>query len=230
MGPVSLMISAIVHMGPEGPMICKMFSNGAPAQAPMDEAADMMAVGMQGQSASSNTGGKQLTIISYSLTHAEGKVGIKTSPGQPEVIAPLMPGGKGFCVADFGMGDEVTECPNLLLAVEPQPQPKKKKKGKAKAKAKGKRKCKKTKVAGGKAQAVESDTGGSNGAEEEESGDDLPEAMESKGEEAPPEKSKGEEAPPKKKLKQDVLFYSSASQVHVLLPVLATDPSLTRPT
>ena len=58
-------------------------------------------------------------LISFNLSHAEGKVGIKTLKKGNEIIAPLKIGKSGFAVADFGEGDEDTECPNLLLSVEP---------------------------------------------------------------------------------------------------------------
>ena len=94
-------------------------------------------------SSSKEKPGKQQAIISYSLTHPmyDCPVGIKTCPGQPEKISPLKKGEKGgFCVADFGDGDEVTECANLLLELAQAPkQPPKKK---AKAKAKGKKRAK----------------------------------------------------------------------------------------
>ena len=60
--------------------------------------------------------------ISYCL-YPE-KVGIKTMPGKPELRAPLHQGPKGFAVADFGEGDEATECTNLLLVVKPVPKKK----------------------------------------------------------------------------------------------------------
>ena len=83
-------------------------------------------------------------MISFSLSHPEGKVGIKTIVGQPEIIAPLKPGPDDFCVADFGDGDEVTDCSNLLFSTKalPKPKAKGKAKGKAKSKAKGKSKKK----------------------------------------------------------------------------------------
>ena len=93
------------------------------------------------KSAAGAPSGKQQTIISFSLTHPMGKVGIKTSPGQPEIIRPLRAGPHGFCVADFGQGDEATECANILIALEPS-KPAAKKKAKAKAKGKGKKKPK----------------------------------------------------------------------------------------
>ena len=58
-------------------------------------------------------------LISFNLSHAEGKVGIKTLKKGNEIIAPLKIGKSGFAVADFGEGDEDTECPNLLLSIEP---------------------------------------------------------------------------------------------------------------
>ena len=68
-------------------------------------------------------------------------VGIKTCPGQPEKISPLKKGEKGgFCVADFGEGDEVTECANLLLELAQAPKQPPKKKSQGQGKGKGQKK------------------------------------------------------------------------------------------
>ena len=88
--------------------------------------------------------GKELATISHSLTHAMGPVGIKTMPGQVEIIKPLTEGPNGFGVADFGQGLEATECSNLLIALakdtEEMREAKAKAKARVKAKAKGKTK------------------------------------------------------------------------------------------
>ena len=89
-------------------------------------------------------------MISFSLSHPQGKVGIKTIVGQPEIIAPLKLGPDDFCVADFGDGDEVTDCSNLLFStgpLKPKAQPKAKGKAKSKAKGKSKKKVQKKPVA-----------------------------------------------------------------------------------
>ena len=70
------------------------------------------------KSAAGAPSGKQQTIISFSLTRPMGKVGIKTSPGQPVIIRPLRAG--------------------LLTAIE-KPKTAAIKKDKAKAKGKGKK-------------------------------------------------------------------------------------------
>ena len=93
--------------------------------------------------------GKQIPIISFSLSHPLGKMGIKTVPGQPEIVRPLKLGPNGFCVADFGMGDEATECPNVLWNTKAAA------KAAAKAKAKAKAKLKKAATAKAKGNGAE---------------------------------------------------------------------------
>jgi len=96
------------------------------------------------QASASSSKARAIPIVSYSLGHKDGKVGIKTVPGVPELIAPLKKGPKGFCVADFGRGDgdETTECPNLLLDVVRRPKKRARKKP-ASAKAKAKKRARK---------------------------------------------------------------------------------------
>ena len=70
-------------------------------------------------------------------------VGIKTCLGQPEKIAPLKKGEKGgFCVADFGKGDEETECANLLLEIAQAPKQPPKKKPRARQRQRAKKRAK----------------------------------------------------------------------------------------
>ena len=157
-------------------------------------------------SSSKEKPGKQQAIISYSLTHPmyDCPVGIKTCPGQPEKISPLKKGEKGgFCVADFGEGDEVTECANLLLelAQAPKQPPKKKAKAKAKGKKKGKAKAK------GKKEAKGGD--GGEAAKEKQEDDEDEEEEEEEQEGGPPaaEKPPAAEEPPAKKAKQVIIFF-----------------------
>ena len=157
-------------------------------------------------SSSKEKPGKQQAIISYSLTHPmyDCPVGIKTCPGQPEKISPLKKGEKGgFCVADFGEGDEVTECANLLLelAQAPKQPPKKKAKGKAKAKGKKKGKAK----AKGKKEAKGGD--GGEAAKEKQEDDEDEEEEEQEGGPPAAEKPPAAEEPPAKKAKQVIVFF-----------------------
>jgi hypothetical protein len=150
--------------------------------------------GSRGKAANASTasastaGGKMRTTIAFHLSHALGKVGIKTVPGQPEIIKPLREGPNGFCVADFGDGDEETECTNLLLNIKPIEKPKK---PRAKAKAKGKTtaKGKSKATAKGKAKATEV----------------KPTEEESPAEEAEEEEDASAEKPGKKQKMQDSL-------------------------
>ena len=147
--------------------------------------------------------GKQQAIISYSLTHPmyDCPVGIKTCLGQPEKISPLRAGKDGgFCVADFGEGDEQTECPNLLLQVAKAPKQPPKRKAKGKAKAKGKKKGKAK--AKGKTDAKGGD-GGEAAKEKQEDDEDGGEEEEQEDGEKPP----AAEEPPAKKAKQVIVFF-----------------------
>lgn len=159
-------------------------------------------------SSSKEKPGKQQAIISYSLTHPmyDCPVGIKTCLGQPEKIAPLKKGKKGgFCVADFGEGDEETECANLLLEIAQAPKQPPKKKAKGKAKAKGKKKGK------AKAKGKKEAKGGDGGeAAKEKQEDDVDEEEEEEEQEGGPpaaEKAPAAEEPPTKKAKQVIIFF-----------------------
>ena len=157
-------------------------------------------------SSSKEKPGKQQAIISYSLTHPmyDCPVGIKTCPGQPEKISPLKKGEKGgFCVADFGEGDEVTECANLLLelAQAPKQPPKKKAKAKAKGKKKGKAKAK------GKKEAKGGDGGEAAKEKQEDDVDEEEEEEEQEGGPPAAEKPPAAEEPPAKKAKQVIIFF-----------------------
>lgn len=161
-------------------------------------------------SSSKEKPGKQQAIISYSLTHPmyDCPVGIKTCPGQPEKISPLKKGEKGgFCVADFGEGDEVTECANLLLELAQAPKQPPKKKAKGKAKAKGKKKGKAKAKAKGKKEAKGGD--GGEAAKEKQEDDEGEEEEEEEQEGGPPaaEKPPAAEEPPAKKAKQVIVFF-----------------------
>ena len=142
------------------------------------------------KSAAGAPSGKQQTIISFSLTHPMGKVGIKTSPGQPEIIRPLRAGPHGFCVADFGQGDEATECANILIAIE-KPKTAAIKKDKAKATGKGKK-------AKGKAKAKAKTDG--------DAEEDVVEIAAGEADKPEAEVAAAAEEPAPKKAKQELIF------------------------
>ena len=86
----------------------------------------------------------QVPLISADVSKM---VGIKTIPGEPEEVKPLVAGAGGFATVTFADGvTHTTETPNLFFGISSaaaaKTKAKAKPKGKAKAKAKGKERTK----------------------------------------------------------------------------------------